>query len=89
MAGISMSDITFPLSYTEATNHITASQRLCTPKAPATVLNWWLRSSGNIATSARSVNGSTSNFNDATVTVERAVRPALWITQNLLIALTE
>jgi len=88
MAGLSVSDIAFPLSYTEATNHMTVAERQCTNKPPASATNaiWWLRSAGNGAPRAQRVNGSTGSFNGGgNVTTTDAVRPALWIedTQSL------
>ena len=80
MAGISVSDIAFPLSFTEASNHMTATQRQSTAKAPATTDFWWLRSPGSLATRAQFVVGSAGNFATSYgVAVTNAVRPALWI----------
>ena len=79
MAGISMSDIAFPLSFTEATNHMTQPQRQCTSKAPATAGYWWLRSPGNGATGAQCINSSSGVFANTSVRNTGAVRPALWI----------
>ena len=79
MAGISVSDIAFPLSQTEATNHMTSAQRQCTFRAPATSNVWWLRSPGNSTLGARYAFGSSGNFGGvgSTVTDTNAVRPAL------------
>ena len=77
MAGVSVSDIAFPLSFTDATNHMTATQRQSTAKAPVTITSWWLRSPGTGAMGARLVNGSTGNFSNGNVTSTNAVRPAL------------
>jgi len=77
MAGISMSDIAFPLSFTEATNHMTVTQRQCTAKAPATATDWWLRSPGNSPARALRVCGSSGSFTRGNVTLACAVRPAL------------
>ena len=77
MAGLSMSDIAFPLSFTEASNHMTATERQCAAKVPATTPGWWLRSSGSLDTWARRVAGSAGNFDVDVVSRTYAVRPAL------------
>jgi len=79
MAGASVSDIAFPLSQAEATNHMTLAQRQCTNKLPASAANatWWLRSPGSPATSARSITGNTGTFSNHSVINTLAVRPAL------------
>ena len=90
MAGVSVSDIAFPLSFTEANNHMAVTQRQCTNKAPATHNIWWLRSRGGNAERDQIVLGTNGSFGLNVVTGTRAVRPALWIfsTQSFLIALT-
>ena len=77
MAGASVSDIAFPLSFTEATNHMTTAQRQCTVKAPVTTSIWWLRSPGDGATRARRINGGTGNFDIDLAALPHAVRPVL------------
>ena len=81
MAGTSVSDIAFPLSQTEATNHMTDAQRRATTKAPATEIFWWVRSRGSNASNARLVAGTSGLFTISNVTVTGAVRPALWISR--------
>ena len=77
MAGISVSDIAFPLSQTEATNHMTVTERQCTNKSPAMHSWWWLRSPGDTTTWVRNVSGGVGAFSNANVTITAAVRPAL------------
>ena len=72
-----MSDIAFPLSWTEATTHMTVAQRQCTAKTPATSLSWWLRSPGSFAANAQFVSGGAGSFGSLNVSVTGAVRPAL------------
>jgi len=80
MAGVSVPNIAFPLSFTEATNHMTTTERRSTAKAPATGGNWWTRSPGFNAPSAVHVTGGTGNFsNGSNVSFTLAARPALWI----------
>jgi len=77
MAGISVSDIAFPLSFTEASNHMIVTERQCTAQAPAATGFWWLRSPGSNAQRALDVVGSSGIFSNRTVTDTSAVRPAL------------
>jgi len=77
MAGVSVTNIAFPLSFTEATNHMTAAQRQCAVKAPANTANWWLRSPGDVVAWTRHIIGGTGVFSYNSVTSTYAVRPAL------------
>ena len=75
----STADVAFALSFSEANDFMTATQRTSTAKAPATYVHWWLRSPANSAAYARLVTGSNGLFDFGSVASALAVRPALWI----------